>query len=80
MNIQKEFHALTARLVEEAGGVVSSRFIDGSGHNCVVIRLGEIERRFHYPKTGRNRGTSIPNTRARLRRLLSEMKQSHDAR
>lgn len=74
----REYDAMIARVVYDAGASIVERGTDGRGHRKVVISHNGQQRSFHYPCSGASLGHGIRNTRQRLRWLLSELASSSE--
>jgi len=72
----REYDAMIARVVYDAGASIVERGTDGRGHRKVVISHNGQQRSFHYPCSGASLGHGIRNTRQRLRWLLNELASS----
>jgi transposase-like protein len=70
----REYDAMIARVVNDAGASIVERGTDGRNHRKVVVRLHDQERTFHYPCSGASHGHGLRNTKQRLRWLLLELK------
>lgn len=62
-------------VLEAAGAKVVKRGHDGGGHILLTIECRGHLRKFHFAKTGRQKGTNIQNTKTRLKRLIAGIPQ-----
>ena len=70
----REMQGKVARIIFDAGGLITSKTIDGAGHNLWSYTINGHEKSFHFAKTPPSRGKGIENTYARLRREIREVK------
>ncbi len=68
----REMEGRVARIIFDAGGIITAKEIDGAGHNCWSYRINGRDRCFHFAKTPRAMSRGTKNTYARLRREIKE--------
>lgn len=68
----RESEARIARIIYDAGGVITNKTMDGAGHNHWSYRINGRDRDFHFACKPNSRTRGLKNTYARLRREIRE--------